>query len=122
MGNRHDRAGKALEKLFEPLNALGIEVVRRLVEQQHVGLGDQQAAECNAALLTAGKRSDLCIPRWQAQRVGCNLELLIEIVARGLQNRFEFRLLLGELLEVGVRIAVLRVEFLEPLARREQLA
>ena len=36
--DRHDRARKLLQKLLEPFNAFRIEMVGRLVEQQHIGL------------------------------------------------------------------------------------
>ena len=50
------RAGILLQVLFEPVDALGVEVVGRLVEQQHVGLLEQEAAEGHTAALTARKR------------------------------------------------------------------
>ncbi len=110
-----DGARKALQKLFEPLDAFRVEMVRRLVQQQHVGLRQQQTAQRDAALLAAGKRTDLRIPRRQTQRVGGNFELLIEIVAGGGDDGFELRLLFGELVEVGVGIAVRGVDFVERL-------
>jgi hypothetical protein len=39
--------------LFQPLDALGVEMVGRLVEQQDRGLLDEQPREGDAALLTA---------------------------------------------------------------------
>ncbi len=63
--DRDDGAGEALQELLEPLDALGIEMVRRLVEQQHVGLREQQTAQRDAAFLTARERADLRIPRRQ---------------------------------------------------------
>ena len=43
-----------LQMLFEPADALGVEVVGRLVEQQDVGLRQQEAGKGDAALFTAG--------------------------------------------------------------------
>ena len=40
----HHRAGKLLQELLQPIDAFGIEVVRRFIEQQHVGLREQQPA------------------------------------------------------------------------------
>src|SRR5213083_30759 len=45
VGDRHDRARIFLEEALQPRHRLGIQVVGRLVEQQHVGLGEQQPAE-----------------------------------------------------------------------------
>ena len=45
------------EEALEPVDRLGVEVVRRLVEQQQVGRGEQQAAERDAAALAAGERA-----------------------------------------------------------------
>ena len=75
-------AGKLLQELLEPLDALGIEVVGRLVEQQHVGLRQQQPAQRDAALLAAGQLADLRVPRRQPQRVGGDLHLHVRAGAR----------------------------------------
>ena len=53
VGDGHHSSGKALQKLLQPVNRLGIEVIGRLVEQQHVGPGQQQAAKRNAAFFAA---------------------------------------------------------------------
>ncbi len=50
-----DGAGKFREIALEPPDALGVEVVGRLVEQQHVGLLEQHAAERHAPPLAAGQ-------------------------------------------------------------------
>lgn len=39
--------------LLEPVDALGVEMVRRLVQQQHVGLLQQEPAQRHAATLAA---------------------------------------------------------------------
>ena len=113
--HRDHGAGKALQELLEPLHALGVEVVGRLVEQQQVGLRQQQPAERDAALLAAGEHVDLLLPRRQAQRVGRDLEL---VGAAGVEHRLELGLLLGELVEVGVGLRVGGVDLLQPLLRR----
>ena len=50
-----DRALVPLEVLLEPADALGVEVVRRLVEDQDVRLLQQQPAQRDAAFLAAGE-------------------------------------------------------------------
>ena len=65
MRDRDHGAGEAHQELFQPFHRLGIEVVGRLVQQQHVGLFQQQLAQRDAALLAAGKILDQRIPRRQ---------------------------------------------------------
>jgi hypothetical protein len=61
--------------LLQPQDALGVEVVRRLVQQQQVGLAQQQLAERDPAALATGQRGDRRIRRRAAQRVHRLLEL-----------------------------------------------
>ena len=74
--DRDHGSRKALQELLQPLHALGVEVVGRLVQQQQIRLGQQQPAERHAALLAAREHVDLLLPRRQAQRVGRDLELV----------------------------------------------
>ncbi len=83
VGDGDDGAREALQELLEPVDALGVEVVGGLVEQQHVGLGQQHAAQRDAALLAARELADHRIPRRQAQRVGGDLELQVGVLAAG---------------------------------------
>ena len=120
--HRHHGARKFLQELLEPVDALGIEMVGRLVEQQHVGLGEQQPAQRDAALFAARQRTDLRIPRRQAQRVGRDLELVLGIAAARREYRLIFGLLGGELVEVGVGLGVGGVDFVELLFRFRRFA
>ncbi len=61
--DRDDRAGKFLEETLEPGDGLGIEVIGRLVEQQHVGIRQQQAAQGDAPALAARQRLHARVPR-----------------------------------------------------------
>ncbi len=79
VGDGQDRALVLGEVLFEPLHALGVEVVGRLVEQQQVGLGQQQLAQRDAAALTAGQVGDRLVGRRAAQRVHRLLELGVDV-------------------------------------------
>ncbi len=56
--DKEARARVAAQEVLEPGDALGIEVVGRLVEDQEVGLLDERAAERDAALLAAGEVRD----------------------------------------------------------------
>ena len=56
VGDGDDRAGVLLQRPLQPGHRLGVEVVRRLVEQQQVGLGEEQPAEGDPAPLAARQR------------------------------------------------------------------
>ena len=55
VGDRDDGARVLLEEALQPLDRLGVEVVGRLVEQEQVGVAQQEPAERDPALLAAGQ-------------------------------------------------------------------
>ena len=57
VGHRDDGAVVLLQVPLEPRDRLGVEVVRRLVEQQQIGLRQQQAAQRDPAALATGQRA-----------------------------------------------------------------
>ena len=63
VGDGHHGAREALQEVLEPLHALGVQVVGGLVEQQHVGLGQQQPAQRHAALFAAREQGRSWRPR-----------------------------------------------------------
>ena len=79
MGDGDDGAGVLLQVLLQPLHALGVEVVGGLVEQQQVGLLQQQLAQRHAALLAAGEDGDVGVAGRAAQGVHGLLELGVEV-------------------------------------------
>jgi hypothetical protein len=83
VGDGDDRALVLGEVLLEPGDRLGVEVVGRLVEQQQVGLGEQQPAERDAAALAAGERPTVRVARRAAQRVHRVLEHAVEVPGVG---------------------------------------
>ena len=56
VGDEDHRRVERLQHLLEPLERLDVEVVRRLVEQQQVGLRGERASERGAGQLAAGER------------------------------------------------------------------
>src|SRR6185437_14913943 len=109
--HRHHGARILLEIALEPRDRLRIEMVRRLIEQQHIGGGEQQPAERHPALLAARQSADLRLPGRQPQCVGGNLELALQFPAAGGVDRIlQLRLLFEEgihlLLFQGLREAV----------------
>ena len=79
VGDRDDGARVLLQVLLQPLHALRVQVVGGLVEQQQVGLGQQQPAQRDPALLPAGQAGDLGVGRRAAQRVHGLLDLAVQV-------------------------------------------
>ena len=56
MGGHEERPGPPAEVLLEPLERVEVEVVRRLVEEEQVGIGDDEPRQRRPRLLAAGQR------------------------------------------------------------------
>ena len=88
-------------------------MVSGLVQKQHIGLGQQESRQRNAATLTPGQCIDVSVPGRQAQCVGGNLEACIKIVrVLGLNDVLESGLFLRQRVKIGVGLGVVRVDFL----------
>ena len=83
MGNRNNRARIFVEEALQPCYGFGIKVVGGFIEQQHVGLREQQAAECDTATLASRQLGYIRIPGWQAQCIGGHFELAVDLPAAG---------------------------------------
>ena len=58
MGDDDERARPAVEEVLELLEGVDVQVVGRLIEQQHVRLGHEHAGQLQAAALAAGEVAD----------------------------------------------------------------
>ncbi len=86
-------------------------MVGRLVEQQQVGLVEQQLAQRDAAALAAGELGDVGIVGRAAQRVHRLVDLAVEIPqARGLDLVLQFGHLVGGLVGIVHRQFVVAIE------------
>ena len=86
---------------FEPGRGLRVEMVRRLVEEQQLGLLQEQPAERDATPLTAGERRHLGIVRRAGQRLHRLVDLGIEVPeVLGVDLVLQARHLLGRLVRV----------------------
>ena len=105
VGDRDDRARVLLEEALEPVDRLGIEVVGRLVEQQQVGVAEEQPGERHATLLAAGQRRDVGVVGRAAQGVHRDVDVALEVpgVGRG-DLVLEGGLLGADRLVVGVGV------------------
>ncbi len=95
------------KEALQPEHRLGVEMVRRLVEQQQVGRLQEQPAERDAPTLSARERADLTVAFREPQRVHRVVEMRLE-----LPRVVEVRIRLGE----GCRDRVEAVEQVAQLA------
>ena len=116
VGDGDDRALVLGEVALEPVDGLGVEMVRRLVEQQQVGGAQQQPAERDAAALAAGERRHVGVGGRQAQRVHRVLDRRVEVPSVG---GVDLVLQAGEL--VGGLVGVVGGELVEALEQRLRL-
>ena len=56
VGDDHDAAGEGLDPVAQPHDRVVVEVVGRLVEEEHIRVGEEHAGEFDAAALTARER------------------------------------------------------------------
>ena len=115
MGDGQHGAGVGLEVALQPVHRLGVQVVGRLVEQQQVGLLQQQLAQRDPAPLAAGEHVDHGVRRRAAQRVHRLLELGVDVpgvavVELGLHVAH----LRHQRVEVGVRLGHGHAQLVHP--------
>ena len=79
VGDDQNGARIIAQMAFQPVHALGIEMVGRLVEQQQVGRIEQQPAERDAAALAAGELVHVGVVGRAAQRVHGEVDLAVEV-------------------------------------------
>ncbi len=114
MGDGDHGARIFVQEAFEPGDRFGVQMVGRLVEQQHVGLGEQQPAQRHAAALAARELGDIGVPGRQTQGVGGDLQGAVQVVAVGrLDQVLQIRLLLGQGVEVGVRVGIGGIDLIQ---------
>jgi hypothetical protein len=63
VGDDQNGAGIVAQMAFQPMHALGVEMVGRFVEQQQLRPVEQQLAERDAAALAAGQIVDVGVVR-----------------------------------------------------------
>ena len=109
MGHGDDRAGVLVEEPLEPLDRLGIEMVRRLVEQKKVGVLEEQPSERDTPLLAARQGRDVGIVGWATERLHRDLDVPLDVPRVGGVDPVLERALLGtDGLVVGIRLGPLR--------------
>ena len=123
MRDRDDGALVALEEALQPGDGLGIEVVRRLVEEEQVRRREEQPAERDAASLAARKGRHVLLTRWAAERIHRRVEHLVEAPGvMAVDLVLHAGLLLEERVEVSVRLGELRGDLIEAVEQVPQRA
>ncbi len=123
MRDGYDGAFVLLQVLFEPIDALGVEVVGRLVEQQHVGLLQQQTTQRHAATLAARQHLHALVGIGAAQGVHRALQHAVQLPAVHMVDLLvELALTLDETVHLVVRhgFAQLHVDILVLLEQRHR--
>lgn len=114
MGDCHHGTLVVVQEALQPGHGFRIQVVGRFVQQQHVRLFQQQAAQRHPAALTTGEVLDLGIPGRQAQGVGRALQLVFHVVATlSLDDGFQLALFAGQLVEIRIRVGVGRIDLVQ---------
>ena len=109
VGDGDDRALILLQVLLQPVDALGVEVVGGLVEQEHVGLGQEQAAQGHTAALTTGEVGHGAVARGTMEGAHRTLQARVHVPGVGrVDNVLELSLAGHELVHlVGVVVVLL---------------
>ena len=108
------RSGVLTQVFFEPQHRLGIEVVGWLVEQEHIGLLKQQAAQGPAPFFAPGQHVDDSLGWWAAQGVHRPFELLVEFPAVEMVNfLLDLALPGNQLVEVSIGVTKRFVDLLK---------
>ncbi len=123
MGDREDSARIVLQVLLEPEHRLGVEVVRRLVEEEQVRRLEQEPAEGHAPALATGEMGDRLIGVGALQGIHRLRELALEVPAIG---RIDLVLELAHLghqaVEVRIGCGHLLAYLVEAVDLRKQVA
>ena len=107
VGDRDHGAGVVVEETLQPGDRFGVQMVGRFVQQQHVGLAQQQPAERDPAPLAARQRGHRGLRRRAAQRIHRDRDLAVEVPRIG---RLDLLLQRPLLLDQGVhRLIVQRL-------------
>jgi hypothetical protein len=103
VGHGDDRAGVLAQEVLEPVDRFGVQMVRRLVEQQQVGMLEQEPGERHAALLAARDLRDIGVVGRAAEGLHRDLDVALDVPGvRRVDPVLECCLLRADGLVVGV--------------------
>ncbi len=120
VGDRDHGAGVVLEEALKPRDRFCVEVVRRFIEQEQVGLGEQEPTERHSTALATRQRAHVRVGRGKTQRVHGDLECAFKVPGpRGVDLGLQIGLLGEQCVEIRVRVGHRRAHFIET---HEQIA
>ena len=123
MGHGDDGARVHLQRPLQPGDRLGVEVVGRLVQEEQVGLGQEQPAERDPPSLAARQRAHVGVARWEPEGIHGDLERAVELPgAGGVDLDLQVGLLGQQRVDVGVRLAEGGAHLVEPVDQLLRLA
>ena len=103
------RAGVFVQEVLQPLDRFGVEMVRRLVEQEQVRVLEEQPGQGHPALLAARERPHVGVVRRAAQGVHRDLDVPLDVPGVGrVDPVLERALLQADRLVVGGRVGPTR--------------
>ena len=109
MGDSDHRSLVLLQVLLQPVDTLSIEVVRRLVEQEHIGLLQQQTAEGHTTALTTRERLHAPVAWGTVQRRHRTIQFRVHVPGiRRIDDILQFCLTLHQLVHLVRILVVLR--------------
>ena len=109
MSNGNHRTRILVQVLLQPLDALGIEVVGRLVEQQNIGLLQQQTAQRHTTTLTTGEHPSLLILGRTTQSIHSLLQTVVNVPGIGrIDHILQLRLARHERIHLILILIILR--------------
>ena len=96
-----------LQVLLQPVYAFGIEMVGGLVEQEHVGLLKEQAAQCHTTAFTTGQYSTLLVGRGAAECIHGTLQTAVQVpCVGGIEDVLKFSLACKEFVHLVLILVV----------------
>ncbi len=78
--DRHHRTREFAQEHLKPLNTFRIQVVGGLIQQKHIGLGQQKTTQRHPTLFTTRELIHLCIPGGDTQCICRYFHLGFDIV------------------------------------------
>ena len=91
-------------------------MVGGLIEEQQIGLGEQESTQGDTTTLATGQGGHVSIRRWETEGVHRDLERPFELPgAEGVDSGLEFGLLTEQCVEVGIRISEGCTDFFKAL-------
>ena len=109
MSDGNDSSCILLEVLLKPVDGFGIEVVGRLIKQQHIGLLQEKSAKCHTTTLTTREVLYRPFRRWTMEGIHCTVELGVNVPSiGGVDDVLQFSLTIHQFLHLVWVFVVLR--------------